>query len=108
MSQAVMYKFIFDEFDVRGAIVHLDDAWRSILQKHLYPSQVAVWLGEALVTSTLVQSGLKRGGILSLQLRSSQSPLKLLLAQCNQNGDIRGLARFEEGAERLVLSLIHI
>lgn len=103
MSQSVMHKFIFDEFDVRGAIVRLDDAWRSILQRHFYPSQVAVWLGEALVTSALVQSGLKRGGILGIQLRSGgQSPLRLLLAQCNQHGDVRGLARFEEGAERLV------
>ena len=101
MSEAILHKFLFDEFAVRGAIVRLDDAWRTVLSRHFYPSQVATWLGEALVTTALVQSRLKHGGILGLQLRGN-GPLRMLLAQCNHHGDIRGLARFEEGVDRLV------
>jgi len=100
MSDATLHKFLFDEFAVRGAVVQLGEAWRTVLSRHFYPSQVAVWLGEALVTSALIQSGLKRGGILGLQLRGS-GPLRMLLAQCSHAGDIRGLARFEDGVERL-------
>ncbi|MCG8466383.1 MAG: Hsp33 family molecular chaperone HslO [Xanthomonadales bacterium] len=101
MSQAVLHKFIFETFDVRGAIVRLDDAWRTVVERHYYPAQVSTWLGEALCTSALVQSGLKRPGVLGFQLRS-ESALKLLLAQCDHQGNVRGLARFEEGAEQLV------
>lgn len=100
MSAARLYKFIFDEFPVRGAIVSLEDAWRTVQARHFYPPQVAVWLGEALATSALVQSSLKRNGILSLQLRSP-SALRMLLAQCNHAGDVRGLARYQDGVERL-------
>ncbi|GAB4185814.1 MAG: Hsp33 family molecular chaperone HslO [Wenzhouxiangellaceae bacterium] len=101
MSDARYHRFMFTEFAVRGAIVRLDDAWRNILSRHWYPDQVAQWLGEALATCVLIHSAIKRPGILSLQLRGP-GPLRLLLAQATHDGDIRGLARFEEGVEQLV------
>lgn len=101
MSDGQLLKFLFSGFPVRGAVVNLDEAWRVIRGHHLYPAQVEAWLGQALVTSALIQSGLKRPGLLSLQLRGGAA-LRMLLAQCNQQGEVRGLARFDEAVEQLV------
>jgi molecular chaperone Hsp33 len=32
-----LQRFLFEQSHVRGELVHLDDAWRAVLERHDYP-----------------------------------------------------------------------
>ena len=90
-------RFIFEDCDVRGEWVTLEDSYRHVLAKHPYPLPVAELLGELLAAAALLASNLKFDGLLMLQARS-QGPVFLLLAECSSEGKVRGLARYEADA----------
>ena len=103
MSDATLdrlYRFDFEHLAVRGALVRLDRSWRAVRGQHDYPDRVSELLGEALVCVTLVRAGIKTAGRLSLQLRSRGS-LRLLSAECDEAGHVRGMARYSTGAGQL-------
>ena len=63
-------RFLFDNADLRGETVHLDDAFRAVLNIHQYASGVGRLLGEFLAAAVLLSSTLKFQGKLILQARS--------------------------------------
>jgi molecular chaperone Hsp33 len=85
-------KFIFEEADIRGEIVHLDSAYRDILAIHQYPAGVARLLGEFLAASVLLSATIKFEGRLVLQAQGG-SELSLLMAECTNALEVRGIAR---------------
>lgn len=89
-----LQRFVFDRFPVRGQIVHLDDAWREVLQRHEYPPAVRELLGQALAAVVLMTSTLKFAGRMTLQLQGN-GPLNLLVVQCSDQLTVRGLARWQ-------------
>lgn len=86
-------RFLFENLNVRGEIVRLCTSYKTISDQHNYPAAVQNILGQALVTSVLLSAIIKVNGRLTVQF-NGQAPLKLLLAQCNQNFEIRGLAQW--------------
>jgi molecular chaperone Hsp33 len=60
-----------------------------------YPSALHALLGEALAASALLTGNIKLDGALSIELKSSGA-LRLLFAECNDQGRLRGLARWNE------------
>lgn len=86
-------KFVFEHLPVRGELVHLDDAWRKVLDNAEYPREIRAILGEALAASVLLASCLKFDGLLTLQLRGD-GPMHLLVAQCSNRREVRGLAKW--------------
>jgi molecular chaperone Hsp33 len=86
-------RFLFDATDIRGDIVHLDQSYIAIAQR--YPPAVAKLLGQFLSASVLLGSTIKFDGRLVLQARGA-GELKLLVAECRHNGDIRGVARLND------------
>lgn len=88
-------RFVFDAFPVRGQIVHLDAAWRAVLERHDYPETVRPLLGEALAATVLMASTLKFAGRMTLQLHGD-GPLHLLVVQCTDTMRVRALARWKE------------
>ncbi|MGD9293006.1 MAG: Hsp33 family molecular chaperone HslO, partial [Gammaproteobacteria bacterium] len=70
-------KFVFEHLPVRGELVHLDEAWRKVLDNAEYPGEIRAILGEALAASVLLASCLKFDGQLTLQLRG-EGPMHLL------------------------------
>jgi molecular chaperone Hsp33 len=89
-------RFVFENFAVRGHLVHLDSSWQALLEQRRYPDHVRDTLGEAVAASVLLAATVKFDGVLSLQLQGD-GPLYLLLAQCTSGLGVRAVARFKDG-----------
>lgn len=92
-----LHRFLFERFPVRGHLVHLDAAWRALIEHRHYPDAIRETLGEAVVASLLLAATIKFEGVLSLQLQGDGA-MHLLLAQCTSGLGVRGLARYREDA----------
>src|SRR5690554_2507167 len=88
-------RFLFDDHDVRGELVALQESYRQVLSKHAYPAPVARLLGEMLAAAALLAGNLKFEGLLVLQARSS-GPVPLLMVECSSDRELRAIARYEE------------
>ncbi|MCX7126121.1 MAG: Hsp33 family molecular chaperone HslO, partial [Gammaproteobacteria bacterium] len=86
-------KFMLENQDVRGVIVHLTESYQVILKQHNYPPIVQKFLGEVLLASTLLAETIKLNGRMTIQFQSDGA-IKLLVAQINDRGHLRGLAQW--------------
>src|ERR1700688_3692955 len=91
-----LHRFMFDQYPIRGHLVHLDAAWRALTLHREYPAAIRDTLGEAVAASLLLAATVKFEGVLSLQLQGD-GPVHLMLAQCTGGLGVRGLARYREG-----------
>ena len=91
----VLHRFLLERAGVRGVLVRLGPAWREVAGRTDYPSAVQALLGEALVASALLTGNIKLDGALSLELKSGGA-LRLLFAECTDQGRLRGLARWSD------------
>jgi molecular chaperone Hsp33 len=87
-----LHRFVFEHYPIRGHLVHLDAAWRALIEHREYPDAIRDLLGEAVAASLLLAGTIKFDGVLSLQLQGD-GPVHLLLAQCTSGLGVRGLAR---------------
>ena len=94
-----LHRFLFEHYPIRGRIVHLDAAWRALLEHREYPANIRDVLGEAAAASVLLAATLKFDGTLSLQLRG-QGPMHLMLAQCSSDLGVRAVARYRDAVDR--------
>ncbi len=92
MSGSFVRRFLFEGLDIRGAIVHLGEAWQQMQHGRDYQPTVAQLLGETAAVTALIAAQLKQPGRLTLQLRSG-GPIQLLIMDCNEALQIRGMAR---------------
>lgn len=83
--------FLFDDLDIRGAIVRLGPVWHKMLAERDYPLPVARLFGEMSATTLLIASNLKQTGRLTVQLRGN-GPVSLLVIDCNDRLHLRGMA----------------
>ena len=90
-----LHRFVFEHYPIRGHLVHLDAAWRALIEHRDYPEAIRDLLGEAVAASLLLAATIKFDGVLSLQLQGDGS-VHLLLAQCTSGLGVRGLARYRE------------
>lgn len=91
-----LHAWALPQLGARVAAVRLTASYREVLSHQPYPAQLAGWLGEGLAASALLMAGLKFEGRLSLQFQSPNA-LRLLYAECSSEGDLRGIARWQEG-----------
>ena len=91
-------RFLFEEMDVRGEIVHIDSVLSQLRAIHDYPSGVANLLGEFVVASLLLASTLKFRGTLTVQARSERQ-IPLIMAEATDDLAVRAIAR---GAQEAV------
>jgi molecular chaperone Hsp33 len=92
-----LHRFVFEHYPIRGHLVHLDAAWRALIDHREYPNAIRGALGEAVAASLLLAATIKFDGVLSLQLRGDGF-VHLMLAQCTSGLGVRGLARYQEPA----------
>ncbi len=85
-------RFLFENADIRGLTVHLDDTYRDILAIHQYPPGVGLMLGQFMAAAVLMSSNLKFEGKLILQSRS-EGQIPLLMAECDHTLNLRAIAR---------------
>ncbi len=91
----VMHRFLLERAGVRGALVRLGPAWREVAGRADYPPALHALLGETLAASALLTGNIKLDGALSIELKSSGA-MRLLFAECNDQGRLRGLARWND------------
>lgn len=95
MSDDLLQPFLLEHAGVRGALVRLGNAWRTVATRQDYPTPVREVLGQALAASALLTAHIKLQGALSLEFKSA-GPLRLLFTECTDAGRVRGLARQSE------------
>ena len=83
---------LFEDADIRGETVHLDEAYREILSIHEYAPGVNRLLGEFLAAAVLLSTNLKYEGKLILQVRS-EGQIPLLMVECDHKLQVRAIAR---------------
>lgn len=93
-----LQRFIFEKHAVRGLLVHLESSYHHALEHHDYSSVMRQYVAQALVSVVLMTSTIKFKGRFTLQAQS-EGPIRLLLAQTNDQLHIRGLAQQKEEAE---------
>lgn len=94
MTKDLLQRFIFENEPVRGEYVKLEDSLVTILNQHDYPPAVRRLLGEGLCAAALLSAIIKFDGRLTIQFRG-KGKLKLLLAQCDDKLNLRGLIKHE-------------
>jgi molecular chaperone Hsp33 len=94
-DQDCLHRFVFENLPFRGHLVHLDSAWRALLEHREYPEIVRDTLGQAVASSVLLAATVKFDGVLSLQMQGD-GPLYLMLAQCTSGLGVRGVARYRQ------------
>lgn len=100
-----LWRFVFGELPVRGALVRMGEEWRELLSHRAYPDSVRRLLGEAMAAGPLLASTLKFRGQLTLQAEG-EGTVKLLLVQVNDQLEIRGMARHEGAVHDEGLALL--
>ena len=93
----IRQRFFIQESPVRGDIVRLSRSYATTIAQKPYPEAIKRLLGEMLTAATLLISTVKIDGRLSIQLQSSDkdSLLNWAMAECDQDGIIRGLASWK-------------
>src|SRR5271165_3639376 len=92
-----LHRFLFEQYPIRGHLVHLDAAWRALIEHREYPQAIRDTLGVAVAASLLLAATVKFEGVLSLQLQGA-GPVHLMLVQCTSGLGVRGLARYRDAA----------
>ncbi len=98
MMADTVQRFLFDDLDIRGAVVRLDTVWQQLLVNRDYPAPVIELLGQISATTLLLADNLKQPGRLTIQLRGD-GPVSLLVIDCNEALNIRCMAQHGEGIE---------
>ena len=93
-----LHRFLFEDTGIRGELVHIDSSFRAVLERYEYPEPVAGLLGQALAAATLLSATIKFEGSLILQLQG-KGAVRLVVAQCDYQRHLRGLARWEGEVE---------
>jgi len=96
MSADSIIPFAFEAMPVRGALIHLSRSWRRMQRDHSYNALITTTLGEAAAATGLIAKSLKFDGAITLQLQGSGA-LQMLVMQCTNDLDIRGMASTDEG-----------
>ena len=94
MSNSVQ-RFLFDDLDIRGAIVRLDSVWEKMMSGRSYPEPVVCLLGQMSAITLLLADNLKQPGRLTVQMRGD-GPVSLMVIDCNEQLNIRCMAHHAE------------
>ncbi|MGB0126466.1 MAG: Hsp33 family molecular chaperone HslO [Rhodocyclaceae bacterium] len=91
-------RFLFEDLDIRGAVVRLGPAWRKMQEGRGYAAAVARMLGEMTAVTLLIGANLKQPSRLTIQAQG-HGPVSLLVIDITQELTFRGMARCGEVAE---------
>jgi molecular chaperone Hsp33 len=95
MQTDYVQRFLFEDLDIRGRLVCLTGAWQRMLDGRDYPADIASLLGHTTALNILLGANQKGSGRVTLQVQGS-GPVKLLVADCTAELQIRGMAAYEK------------
>lgn len=94
MQQDLLHRYLFDNLDVRGELVQIENAYNEMIANHNYPQPVKVLLGELLVATCLLTATLKFEGEIAVQLQGD-GPVKYAVINGDDKQNMRGIARMQ-------------
>lgn len=94
MTQDILHRYLFDDADVRGELVQLQDSYQHVIGSHAYPPVLQTLLGELLAATSLLTATLKFSGDISVQLQGN-GPVSLAVINGNNQQQLRGIARWD-------------
>ncbi len=86
-------RFVFEYAPVKGGIVQLDEAWKTIRSHADYPEPLKKVLGELLAAAALLTSNIKFEGSLVLQLHGD-GPVRLIVVEATSDHTLRATAKW--------------
>jgi molecular chaperone Hsp33 len=97
LADDLIQPFRVESLDIHGRLVRLGPTIEAILGRHRYPEPVSVLLGEALALTAALAGALKFDGTFTTQIQGD-GPLRLLIADYQTGGAMRGYAGFDAAA----------
>lgn len=94
-EQDCLRRFLFEDLDVRGEWVRLQDSWQAAKQHQALTTAVESQLGQALAAVVLLSATIKFEGAMILQAQGDGA-LRTLVAQSSHDRKIRGLVRYNK------------
>src|SRR3954452_21427669 len=94
MQTDYVQRFLFENLDIRGRLVCLTGAWKQMLHGRAYPDDIVSLLGHTTALNVLLGANQKGAGRVTLQVQGS-GPVRLLVADCTADLQIRGMPDFE-------------
>ncbi|MFU2510718.1 Hsp33 family molecular chaperone HslO [Pseudoalteromonas sp. ASV78] len=94
MQQDLLHRYTFDQLDVRGELVQIEQAYNEMIANHNYPAPVQALLGELLVATCLLTATLKFEGDIAVQLQGD-GPVKYAVINGDHQQNMRGIARLQ-------------
>lgn len=93
-SSDSLRRFLFEHAPLRGEIVRLDNVWRSVIERHNYPTVLRDLMGELCAAAVLLAATLKLKGAMVLQIHG-KGAVKLLVVECSGDLELRATAKWE-------------
>lgn len=95
MAQSdTLYRYLFENYQVRGELVQLDKTLQAILSQQDYPSRIRHIIGELLAATSLLTATLKFQGDITVQLQGNGA-LHYVAINGNNRQQMRGVARWD-------------
>ena len=95
MSKDILHRYLFDNADVRGELVQLDDSYQQLIASQDYPQVLKELLGQLMAATSLLTATLKFSGDIAVQLQGD-GPVNLAVINGNNLQQLRGVARWQE------------
>ncbi|WP_375056844.1 Hsp33 family molecular chaperone HslO [Zobellella sp. DQSA1] len=89
-----LHRYLFDNYQVRGELVQLQQSFHHMLEAKTYPAPVQRLLGELLTATSLLTATLKFEGHITVQLQGD-GPVSLAVINGDHQQQLRGVARWE-------------
>ncbi|CAG8999274.1 MAG: 33 kDa chaperonin [Candidatus Celerinatantimonas neptuna] len=95
MAQSdTLYRYLFENYQVRGELVQLDNTLQTILSQQDYPTRIRQIIGELLAATSLLTATLKFQGDITVQLQGNGA-LHYVAINGNNRQQMRGVARWD-------------
>lgn len=94
MQQDLLHRYIFDNLDVRGELVQLEQTYSDIIANHNYPAPVKAMMGDLLVATCLLTATIKFEGDIAVQIQGD-GPVKYAVINGDNQQNMRGVARIQ-------------
>ncbi|TVT49971.1 MAG: Hsp33 family molecular chaperone HslO [Denitromonas halophila] len=102
-EDSLVQPFLFDDLDIRGSIVQINNAWRAMTAQRGYSPAVRAVLGELTAVTAIMSANLKQPGRLTFQMQG-HGPLSLMVVDCTETLNLRGYAKTDETVSSSELS----
>lgn len=94
MAKDQIQRFIFEDYDVRGELVRLEEVSQQALFDRSYPEPIANLLAQLIPAACLLSASLKFEGSLIIQAQN-MDPLVALMSECTNDFKFRAIAKWD-------------